>query len=222
VAPGSVGADGRVAFTIGRGVRPGDYRVRVDQVDPVSGTVKARSEVAFVVPAVVTKPAAPQDVAALAPRDTAAPQARPAPNPVARAGTPETSPLPKVATTPAAPPAPMPSADAASPRTAPAAAAVLTPSPAVPTPPVAEAKPADPTATAAAPHTVFVPEIGTARIIRGDSLWQISRRIYGKGTRFTVIFDANQPQIRNPDLIYPGQIFVLPSDGTAPRADRQG
>ncbi|MCJ2044955.1 LysM peptidoglycan-binding domain-containing protein, partial [Methylobacterium sp. J-078] len=56
---------------------------------------------------------------------------------------------------------------------------------------------------------------GTARIVRGDSLWQISRRIYGKGTRYTVIFDANQPQIRNPDLIYPGQIFVLPSDGTA-------
>jgi nucleoid-associated protein YgaU len=63
--------------------------------------------------------------------------------------------------------------------------------------------------------TVYVPEIGTARIVRGDSLWQISRRIYGKGTRYTVIFDANQPQIRNPDLIYPGQIFVLPSDGTA-------
>ena len=63
--------------------------------------------------------------------------------------------------------------------------------------------------------TVFVPEIGTAKIIRGDSLWQISRRIYGKGTRYTVIFDANQPQIRNPDLIYPGQIFVLPADGTA-------
>ena len=63
--------------------------------------------------------------------------------------------------------------------------------------------------------TIFVPEIGTAKIIRGVSLWQISRRIYGKGTLYTVIFDANQPQIRNPDLIYPGQIFVLPTDGTA-------
>lgn len=72
--------------------------------------------------------------------------------------------------------------------------------------------------------SVFVPEIGTARITRGDSLWQISRRIYGKGTRYTEIFDANQPQIRNPDLIYPGQIFVLPSDGTAavPQAEKRG
>jgi nucleoid-associated protein YgaU len=72
--------------------------------------------------------------------------------------------------------------------------------------------------------TVFVPEIGTTTIIRGDSLWQISRRIYGKGTRYTVIFDANQPQIRNPDLIYPGQIFVLPTDGTAavPQSDKRG
>ncbi|MFD1283171.1 hypothetical protein, partial [Methylobacterium goesingense] len=56
VAPGSAGADGRVSFTIGRGVRPGDYRIRVDQVDPVTGTVKTRSEVAFAVPASVARP----------------------------------------------------------------------------------------------------------------------------------------------------------------------
>lgn len=46
----------------------------------------------------------------------------------------------------------------------------------------------------------------------GNSLWRISRAIYGEGARYAVIFDRNQDQIRNPDLIYPGQIFVLPKD----------
>ncbi|MFD2207887.1 LysM peptidoglycan-binding domain-containing protein [Kiloniella antarctica] len=44
----------------------------------------------------------------------------------------------------------------------------------------------------------------------GNSLWRISRAIYGQGGRYAVIYDRNQDQIRNPDLIYPGQIFVLP------------
>lgn len=44
----------------------------------------------------------------------------------------------------------------------------------------------------------------------GNSLWRIARRVYGEGVRHTLIFDANQDQIRDPDLIYPGQIFVVP------------
>ncbi|MGT2479952.1 LysM peptidoglycan-binding domain-containing protein [Methylobacterium oryzae CBMB20] len=59
---------------------------------------------------------------------------------------------------------------------------------------------------------VFVPEISTAKITQGDNLWRISQRTYGRGERYTVIYDANQNQIRDPDLIYPGQIFVLPPD----------
>ena len=59
-----------------------------------------------------------------------------------------------------------------------------------------------------------MPEVNTAIVSRGDSLWHISKRIYGRGIRYTVIFDANAPQIRNPDLIYPGQIFVLPPTAT--------
>ncbi|MXN64314.1 LysM peptidoglycan-binding domain-containing protein [Stappia sp. GBMRC 2046] len=47
-------------------------------------------------------------------------------------------------------------------------------------------------------------------IRRGDNLWTISRRLYGEGLRYTTIYQANQQQIRNPDLIYPGQVFVLP------------
>ncbi|WP_286964034.1 LysM peptidoglycan-binding domain-containing protein [Methylobacterium sp.] len=46
--------------------------------------------------------------------------------------------------------------------------------------------------------------------MRGDNLWTISRRTYGEGERYTLIFDANQDQVRDPDLIYPGQVLVLP------------
>jgi nucleoid-associated protein YgaU len=56
-----------------------------------------------------------------------------------------------------------------------------------------------------------VKELGTALVERGDSLWRISRKVYGRGMRYTQIYEANAIQIRNPDLIYPGQIFVVPS-----------
>jgi nucleoid-associated protein YgaU len=44
----------------------------------------------------------------------------------------------------------------------------------------------------------------------GNSLWRIARRTYGEGPRYTVIYEANRTQIRDPDLIYPGQVFALP------------
>jgi nucleoid-associated protein YgaU len=44
----------------------------------------------------------------------------------------------------------------------------------------------------------------------GNSLWRIARRTYGEGIRYSVIFQANNDQIADPDLIYPGQIFVVP------------
>ncbi|GAB4526190.1 MAG: hypothetical protein Tsb0019_28290 [Roseibium sp.] len=47
-------------------------------------------------------------------------------------------------------------------------------------------------------------------IRKGDNLWRISRRLYGEGFRYTTIYQANQDQIRNPDLIYPGQVFLTP------------
>jgi len=48
----------------------------------------------------------------------------------------------------------------------------------------------------------------------GNSLWRIARRSYGAGLRYTVIYEANRDQIRNPDLIYPGQVFALPPTQT--------
>ncbi len=45
----------------------------------------------------------------------------------------------------------------------------------------------------------------------GNNLWTIARNRYGDGVKYTVIFDANKAQIRDPDLIYPGQVFELPN-----------
>jgi nucleoid-associated protein YgaU len=59
--------------------------------------------------------------------------------------------------------------------------------------------------------TVVVPKITTTTVSRGDSLWRLSQSSYGAGTRYAVIYKANKGQIRNPNLIYPGQILVLPS-----------
>jgi nucleoid-associated protein YgaU len=117
-------ANGRFAFTtVNEGIRPGsDYRVRLDEVDPGSGTIRSRAEVPF---------------------EAAS---------VAGAGPP----------------------------------------------------PADLLAAATTPKAL------TAIVSRGDSLWRISRAAYGDGARYTVIYDANHGQIRNPDRIYPGQVFVLP------------
>jgi len=49
----------------------------------------------------------------------------------------------------------------------------------------------------------------------GNTLWQIARQLYGSGVRYTVIFRENSEQIRDPDLIYPGQIFRLPTKSEA-------
>ncbi|MBZ9655114.1 LysM peptidoglycan-binding domain-containing protein [Phyllobacterium lublinensis] len=51
---------------------------------------------------------------------------------------------------------------------------------------------------------------GSVIIRRGDNLWRISRRTYGEGMRYTTIYLANKEQIRNPDMIFPGQVFALP------------
>lgn len=53
---------------------------------------------------------------------------------------------------------------------------------------------------------------GKAIIRTGDNLWTIARRVYGTGIKYTTIYEANTSQIRDPDRIYPGQVFDLPGD----------
>ena len=61
-----------------------------------------------------------------------------------------------------------------------------------------------------APALRDLPEGEIAVVQPGNTLWRISRRTYGRGIQYTVIYEANKDQIRDPDLIYPGQIFTLP------------
>ena len=44
----------------------------------------------------------------------------------------------------------------------------------------------------------------------GNSLWHIARRVLGGGTHFVLLYQNNKDRIRDPDLIYPGQVFALP------------
>ena len=55
-----------------------------------------------------------------------------------------------------------------------------------------------------------VPELQSITVVRGDSLWRISRRILGQGQRYTQIYEANPKQIRDPNRIFPGQVLVAP------------
>lgn len=47
-------------------------------------------------------------------------------------------------------------------------------------------------------------------VVPGNSLWQIASARYGAGHAYTIIYEANRDQIRDPNLIYPGQVFRLP------------
>ena len=71
----------------------------------------------------------------------------------------------------------------------------------------------------AEPPTVMQPALeptdDSVIIRRGDTLWQISRRVYGRGVRYTTIYLANTDQISNPDFIEPGQIFMVPEEPLA-------
>lgn len=48
-------------------------------------------------------------------------------------------------------------------------------------------------------------------VLQGSHLWEIARRVYGQGTAYSIIFTGNQEQIRDPNLIYPGQEFRMPA-----------
>jgi hypothetical protein len=146
------GADGRFAVTINEGVVPGSYRIRLDEVEPNSGTVHTRAEVPFTVSDTLMTASVPTQATASRRPETAATQ------------------QPQLA----------------------AAASTVPPD-------------------GGSPSAAVVPRIATTTVSRGDSLWRLSRVTYGAGTRYAVIYRANREQIRNPNRIYPGQIFVLPT-----------
>jgi nucleoid-associated protein YgaU len=82
------------------------------------------------------------------------------------------------------------------------------------------------TQTASPPAAVSpaLTRVDTSVIIRkGDTLWQIARRVYGKGVTFSTIYNANVAQITDPNRIFPGQVFAVPvSTETGDAADFKG
>ena len=294
IASATASADGRVAFSIQSGIRPGDYRVRLEQLD-TSGRVQKRVEVPFKAPAMLAAAPAPPKAqppkpdaapstttaAASASSDRVAPPAAARGRPAAEGATPAgetrvaagtsaaeetkaaggtsaagekriagetTRPAPSesnpriVSAAPAADPTPAAPQPAPEPKTAPAAhgdadAPVRQPPPPPPamsevaasqqpasqqpapgnaTPPASAPTPSaekDGKTNVASANVVVIPHVETTVVTRGDSLWRISESTYGQGIRYPTIYNANRDNIRDPDLIYPGQIFVLPKDG---------
>ena len=64
--------------------------------------------------------------------------------------------------------------------------------------------------TAPAPATPSAPEPKTYTVAAGDSLSKIAKSVYGDAKQWRRIFEANRDQIKNPDLIHPGQILKIP------------
>lgn len=219
----TAGTDGHWSLTVGKGVTPGHYAVRADVIDE-SGRVLARAEVPFDVPVSVAE----ADVPAAQPSQSAPPGAPPQPAPAQVAPAPETSASPAQTAPPAAPPRLAPAQSAPAPETS--ASSEPAPSQSTGAPeasaaaPASAGKPAKPSGNeeaAATPplptpsaNNAVVAQIQTTTVARGDSLWRISRKVFGHGVRYTLIYEANADQIRDPSLIYPGQIFVLPHAAT--------
>jgi nucleoid-associated protein YgaU len=88
------------------------------------------------------------------------------------------------------------------------------PPPPEPEPEAAPAAEAAPVAEEAAPAPEPEPEpepepaARTYTVESGDTLWAISERFYGDGSKYQVIADASG--ISNPDLIQPGQVLTIP------------
>lgn len=188
--------DGRWVFSGPITLRSGAHRMRADQVTG-GDRVVARAEVTF--ERLTTAALAELDPKSEAVKEPARTTASPEPPaPPKAAGEGASTKVARAAPGTAQPPAPPTAAgEGASTDVARAAPVAAQPAP--------KAK--------AAPRTARKPirrrRVRRSRsmvvVRRGDSLWRISRRIYGRGARYTTIYRRNKNQIRDPNLIYPRQ-----------------
>ncbi len=122
----------------------------------------------------------------------------------------ETHEIVAAAAAPAEPEAPAAVAPA---MVAPPTVATATENPAEP--PAQSATAAAAPAPAASPAPDAIPEPATRATVvtvqPGFTLWRIATESYGDGLLYVKVFEANKDQIRDPDLIYPGQIFAVPA-----------
>jgi hypothetical protein len=54
------------------------------------------------------------------------------------------------------------------------------------------------------------PDANLYTVEKGDTLWEIATKNYGNGAKYNIIFEANQPMIKDADEIYPGQVLRIP------------
>jgi nucleoid-associated protein YgaU len=64
--------------------------------------------------------------------------------------------------------------------------------------------------TIKAVETETEPDSSLYTVEKGDTLWEIAEKNYGNGSKYNVIFEANQPMIKDADEIYPGQVLRIP------------
>lgn len=199
----------------------GDYIIRADLVGPNGMKVVARAAVPFAreagdrIAAVAPSINPAGQAASPSGQETAAPKAAEAAPQKAEAPAAQAETAAQDSTAKTAVEAP------AAPKEEPAQAASSEPSGAQP---AAQAEPetkADTKEASASPasaggqpkETLAAPlqEVqGSVIIRRGDTLWTIADRTYGRGVRYTTIYLANKAQIRDPDKIWPGQVFNMP------------
>jgi nucleoid-associated protein YgaU len=201
----TAGPDGRWSLTVQRGMAPGPYVIRADAVDRASGAVEARAEVRF------SYPQNPSPGAVLAAGAPANQRPTPPPAPAQAKTSVSDAPAQKPAAEATATPAPVAEQSASASGAASTTSTTQTPAEKAAVAAVEPTKPAEPS-----PSNAIVADVRTAKVVRGDTLWAISRRFYGHGVRYGAIFEANASQIRDPKLIYPGQIFVVPQASATP------
>lgn len=188
-----IGTDGGWSAEV-TGIAAGIYRLRVDQID-AGGRTTARFETPFqreapeAVAAAIAPPAAPAAPTPVTPtpvQPVTAPAEAPAAPALAEAPPVATPQAPAAATTPLA--------------NAPAAADAGGPS---------AGDPSAGSVAASLPTPVARAEIVTVQ--PGYTLWGIAKASYGDGILYVRVYEANRKMIRDPDLIYPGQIFTVPA-----------
>lgn len=65
--------------------------------------------------------------------------------------------------------------------------------------------------TIAAAETMEQKDSNMYTVVKGDNLWKIAEANYGNGAKYKLIFEANQPMIKDEDEIYPGQVLRIPA-----------
>jgi nucleoid-associated protein YgaU len=205
----AAGDDGTWSLSAGHDIEPGSHTLRTDQLAD-NGTVNERIELPFFRETTKRIAELQAQRASTVQSDVSAPQ--PAAEPAAKA---ETAPAvdQQKNTEIAVAAAPDEAAGTSTQGASQPDAVVVEP--------VQKEEPVQ-TATAAAsvePDEATEEPAPTGKVViqPGNNLWQISRVIYGKGRQYTLIYEANKDQIRNPDRIYPGQIFEAPGS-TAPES----